>query len=412
MSSYTFKVNKEKALFWIAVIDILFLPYFQFVVIPCSYFIILLWILKKKNYIMKQKETKMVLICMVLMFVSTALGSLLNLQYGVLTDNIKRLIQYYLVFGYYYFFKYYFQKYEFNMKGCLTIFVYFVGAFAILFNLNTAVFARVTMLWNPGNTYNQVMIKDSLYSGVFRYNFIWSDPNNIAYAITGVVVFILMYYRTSIGEKLILFSINVFVLISCMSSGGWITFAVTYVLFFIYLIVRPGKKILKKMKINLITLISLIVILVLILFLWDYVVDFLQSDITKTSIERLKTNEESRTEIWLRMLRDDNIIKYIFMGKGAEIYIDGTSRAAHSGHLYWIYAYGFISYFIIMKMYFYVGLRKISRYLPMISFFLCFTVNTMVGEQKLFIILILLVCYLKKGNFVNEKTSEYSCANI
>ena len=57
------KINKNKLLFWLVVIDILFLPYFRLVVIPYSYFIILYWVIKNYNRIVKCKETKAIFIC-------------------------------------------------------------------------------------------------------------------------------------------------------------------------------------------------------------------------------------------------------------------------------------------------------------------------------------------------------------
>ena len=52
------KFNKNKLLFWLTIIDILFLPYFKLVVIPFSYFFIMYWVLKNYVLIMKYKENK------------------------------------------------------------------------------------------------------------------------------------------------------------------------------------------------------------------------------------------------------------------------------------------------------------------------------------------------------------------
>ena len=71
-----------------------------------------------------------------------------------------------------------------------------------------------------------------------------------------------------------------------------------------------------------------------------------------------------------------------------------------------IYAYGFISYVIFIRMFFYISkkLKSLYLYIPMISFFLCFTMNTMIGEQKLFIIFVLIGIILKKEAITNEKS--------
>ena len=126
---------------------------------------------------------------------------------------------------------------------------------------------------------------------------------------------------------------------------------------------------------------------------------------------RFGSNENTRTEIWLKILTGENIFRRILLGKGAEIYINGISRATHSGHLYWIYAYGFVSYIIFIKIFFYLKKVKLYYYIPIISFFLCFTMNTMIGEQKLLIIFVLIVTYLKRGD-VNNETGKYYCSNI
>lgn len=146
--------------------------------------------------------------------------------------------------------------------------------------------------------------------------------------------------------------------------------------------------------------------MIVILFSLKYIKVFFNSDLVLNASERFKDNDNTRTEIWMKILTGESIFKHLILGKGSEIYINGVSRATHSGHLYWIYAYGFISYLIIMRMFFYITKKLKSSYLyiPMISFFLCFTMNTMVGEQKLFIIFVLIGIILKKEESVNEKS--------
>lgn len=402
------KFNKNKLLFWLTVIDILFLPYFQLVVIPFSYFLILYWVLKNYAVIKKYKETKLIIVCMLLMFSSTIFGSIINYEYGVIGDNLKRLIQYYFTFGYYYFFKTFFLNYEVDLKKAFMPFVIFVLILALIFNSNTSTFVQITKVWNSGNSYNNIMITGSEYSGIFRYNFIWTDPNNIAYAITGIIIFMFMFTSISLGEKICLTFLNIYILISCMSSGGWFSFIISYGLYCLYSIFH--KRNIKK-KINFKSIIIFVVVAVVIIYSLDNLSNFLQSDLVANASDRFGSNENTRTEIWLKILTGENIFRRTLLGKGAEIYINGISRATHSGHLYWIYAYGIISYLIFMNIFFYIKKRKLYYYIPIISFFLCFTMNTMIGEQKLLIIFVLIVTYLKRGD-VNDETSKYYCSNI
>ena len=97
------------------------------------------------------------------MLLSTIFGSIINYEFGVIGDNLKRLIQYYFVFGYYYFFKTIFLNYEIDLKKVFIAFAIFVLIFALIFNSSTSIFAQITKVWNSGNSYNNVMIADSEY---------------------------------------------------------------------------------------------------------------------------------------------------------------------------------------------------------------------------------------------------------
>lgn len=397
------KFNKEKLMFSLVIIDVLFFPYLRPVVIPFSYFLILYWCFKNFKNIQRDKDFKLIFICMLMMFFSTVIGIFINSQFGVFGDDLKRLIQYYFIFGYYFYFKWYFNKNNFKYKKYFIYFVLFVLLLALLFNSNVSLFGRVVTFWNSGNAYANSFIQNSVFSGVFRYSFIWTDPNNIAYVITGIIAVIFLLTNIGIGEKIILIIINIYILFSCMSSGGWINFFITYSLLLIYKL--SSKKNIKK-TINIKNIFILCVVLIIILFSLKYIKDFFNSDLVLNASERFKDNDNTRTEIWMKILSGESIFKHLILGKGSEIYINGVSRATHSGHLYWIYAYGFISYAIFMRMFFYISkkLKSLYLYIPMISFFLCFTMNTMIGEQKLFIIFVLIGIILKKEAITNEKS--------
>ena len=395
--------NNEEVIFWIVAVDILFMPYWNIVVVPISYAIILWWVIKKYKVILKYDESVIIALSMFLMLVSTIYGSVYNYEYGVVGDNVKRLIQFYFAFGYYFFFKYNFEKYVIDLKKIMWLFVLFVFGFAVLFNQNIGLFSKITQMWNVGNTYNVIMQSSSLMNGVFRYNFIWTDPNNIAYAITGIITFILLYTNTGVGEKIILLAINIYVLVSSMSSGGWICFAISWLACILFKF--KSKNVIRRYTSKKSLVITYIVIIAIIaLWYMDVMEEVLKSDLVYNALNRLRNNEESRTAIWMRILKGDNIFKYILIGKGSELYIKGISRATHSGHLFWIYAYGFLSYFIFIKEFFWVGLKNVQKYIPLISFFLCFTMNTMVGEQKLLIIFLMIGCFIRRGK-INESIS-------
>lgn len=386
----------DDLVFWFVLIDIFLLPYFNIVVIPISFFVIILWAIMNRNIVKYSKDYNGLLICTILMAVSTIWGALVNAGFGVNSDNIKRLLQYGISFEYLFFFRNYFSNHHPNLKKLLYTFVAFVVALAVLFQTNPTIYSTICSVFNKGNAYISSSFLESIHYGyTLRYGFIWTDQNNIAYALTGIIMFMLISSEHVFSEVVILFAANVFVLLCSMSSGGWIGFAVSWILYLLYRITSMKRS---SLVISRKALVSSVLVVLIIFWVVDSGVlsQFLESDLVNAATERFENNENSRTEIWLRILREENIFWHTLIGNGSTLIINGVHRAAHSGHLYWIYAYGMISYCIFMKKFFWFGIQKIWKYIPVLSFFLCFTMNTMVGEQKLFLIYIMIVAYLKE----------------
>lgn len=401
----------DDLVFWFILIDIFLLPYFNVVVIPISFFIIILWAIKNRSIVKYSKDYNGLLICTILMVVSTIFGAIVNAGFGVTSDNIKRLLQYGISFEYLYFFRHYFSNHCPNLKRVVYIFIAFVVVLAVLFQTNPTIYSTICSIFNKGNAYISSSFLESIYYGyTLRYGFIWTDPNNIAYALTGIIMFILITSEHDFAETIILFAANVFVLFCCMSSGGWIGFAISWILYLLY---RSTKMKRTSLLISRRAIVSFGVIVLIIFWVVDSGVlsQFLESDLVNAATERFENNENSRTEIWLRILREENIFWHTLIGNGSTLIINGVYRAAHNGHLYWIYAYGMISYFIFMKKFFWFGIKKVWKYIPILSFFLCFTMNTMIGEQKLFLIYIMIVAYLREVNS-DEHSSQLDYSSL
>lgn len=386
----------DDLVFWFVLVDIFLLPYFNVIVIPISFFVIIVWAIKNRQIVKCSKDYNGLLICTILMTVSTILGAVVNYGFDVTSDNIKRLLQYAISFEYLYFFRYYFSRHHPKLKRLLYIFIAFVVILAVLFQTNPTIYSTVCSVFNKGNAYIASSFLESIHYGyTLRYGFIWTDQNNIAYTLTGIIMFILITFKHDFAETVILFAANIFVLVCCMSSGGWIGFAISWGLYLIY---RSTKMKKTSLMISRRTLVSFVLIILIIFWVLDSggLSQFLESDLVNAATERFENNENSRTEIWYRILSEENIFSHALIGNGSTMIINGVSRAAHSGHLYWIYAYGMISYFIFMKKFFWFGMKKVWKYIPVLSFFLCFTMNTMVGEQKLLLIYIMIVAYLRE----------------
>lgn len=407
-------LSNENFIFWFILADIFLLPYFNIVVIPISYFLIIWWVLNHRITIKNDSYFKEIAICILFMCISTALGCILYSEYGVIGDNIKRLIQYIITFQYVFFFKDYFRKHKPDLKPVLWAFVIFVVLIAILFQISPNLYSTVCTFWNKGNAYVSTSFEENIRFGyTLRYSFIWTDPNNIAYALTSVIMFMLCCFDTDWGEIIILFCANVYVLVNSMSSGGWVSFIISWFLFTIYHIFlrKKSKKSLRYIKKS--SLIRTLIVLTIILMAFEmgYFSELFNSAFVQSAVDRFKNNENTRTEIWMRILSEESILWHLLVGKGSSLIINGVQRATHSGHLYWIYAYGFVSYLIMMKQTFWLGIRKIWRYIPIVGIFLCFTMNTMVGEQKLFLISVMIISYLRE-EFYDERYDQLDSSGL
>ena len=135
------------------------------------------------------------------MLVSTIWGSVLNSEYGVVGDNIKRLLQYSISFEYLFFFRYYFSKHRPKMKKILYCFIIFVVSLAVLFQMNPTVYSSICSLWNKGNSYIASSFLDSVsYGYTLRYGFILDGSKLIfAYALAGIInVYIDYFFKVMI----------------------------------------------------------------------------------------------------------------------------------------------------------------------------------------------------------------------
>jgi hypothetical protein len=390
------KFNFDTIVFYACIIDILFLPYIWFFTTNYSLIILSLWVLKKYKSVAYGKEFKLFLLFTILMLLSTIISFIIFPaqidETQVWVENIKRFLQYITCFLYYFFFSYYFNHYYVSIKKPLLFFVFFGVILAVIYNMNMSLFTNIKAIWFNKDAFSQIYLESKDY--MMRYNFIWTDPNNPAYAFVAVVTFLICNEKSNILMTVILIFSLIFLLISAMSSGAVLSFAIVCLLITMLILTKSlitPSKIFKKVRLRHIIIISMAIVLLFILY--SQFLSFLQSDVALESIERMQTNTgETRFEIWQSILKSENLLKYVLFGTGATVIVDGQVRATHSGHLYLIIGYGFIAYFIFM----YIVFRKRKQttwlsYVFIVPLFIGFTINTIIGEQKFLILIFILI---------------------
>lgn len=136
------------------------------------------------------------------------------------------------------------------------------------------------------------------YSGenpYYRFSYIWSDPNNIAYAILGVFLFSLFNYENNIITIFLYFIVVLMVCLFSMSTAAWL------ILFSFVIPCLLYRLDLKRPKV----LFSLLVLTSIFTFLLSgFLVELLNSEIANNSFDRFENNNidtdsgNSRLEIW------------------------------------------------------------------------------------------------------------------
>ncbi|MBH1939419.1 hypothetical protein I5677_00765 [Mobilitalea sibirica] len=385
----------DKFVFYACVIDCMFLPYVWFISIPYTLPLLYLWVIRRYHNIAVLKEFKVFAAMFFIMLFSTMLGLITAPQH--LYRNLVYLLLFTSMFLYYFLFSYYLRtNASFQLKKILIIFMIFVVALAVIYNLDKALYQEFKLLWNRRSG---ISINETLYEGYvgYRYAFIWMDANNIAYMMNALLLYLWCNEKTSLLLKVCSVLSLFFILISCMSSGGLVSFIVAM---FLYLLIKlqdmfQKKKRKEKFLLHPLDLFLYVALLLSLILILPRIPRFMETSVALEAMERFRNNSgESRFLIWEYILDNVNFFEYILFGRGGVTLINKMEYPPHNGHFYWILAYGFISY--LQFMYLVFRKRKgtsFRRYVWIVPIFIGFTINVMLGEIKMMgIVLLLVVC--------------------
>lgn len=330
------------------------------------------------------------------MFISTFYSMVVTP--GYIYKNLVYYILYTAMFLYYFMFSLYLTKYSFKGKYFIIAFLIFVTIFAVLFNVDKSLYYNIRLLWNRRSG---VGMDESIIA--YRYSFIWMDANNIGYMMNSLVLYLWCNEKSNVLIKISTLLALIYILISCMSSGGFIAFFISVLLYIITTIIMKRVK-LKEKKIHLTPvkiILSLIAIVILSIGI-SKIPQYLETSVVRESFDRVDSNSgDHRVTIWRNIIKKVNFFEYLFLGKGGVTLMDGEVMAPHNGHFYWILAYGLISYIIFMYLIFRKRkVTKIREYIFMIPILFGFTINVLLGETKMMCIIMLFMACASSNNYV------------
>ncbi len=377
----------EKYLLIFTLVDILFAPYVYFLATTYSQFIVFFWFVFKDKRFFNQNEVNFYYgifgFILFSVLVSMVVLSPDRIAFYII-DSFKRGLNIGLAISYYFFFYYSFKVMKVRIEKWLFAFVLYVSLWGALFYLNTGLFLSLKVLFNP----RDATISNLESIGYFmRYNFIWTDPNNVGYTLVGVVAYLIMNKRVSNIQIIIAVLCLLFSLLIIMSAGSIVTAA----------IVIPAAYLIKILNSrSIINFLGVAVSMaVMILLVQNYYTKFSESEIGKratTRLEEKKDTGDSRPDIYRKLFESKNILYYAIAGEGTVLFVKGKPFSPHNGHLMFVFGYGLICYLL----YFYIVFRKSVRqkwidYIFISPFLLCFTLNIGIGELKYAAIMYMIV---------------------
>lgn len=366
--------------FWFVTIDLLFLPYFTLVSVSYSVPIVVLWMIKHARIERKDREIAVIVLVAVLMILSTAIALVYwgEVRFDTsFSTSVKRLIQYIICFGYYFFYKDFFKKAKVDMNRIILAFIVFVTCFVLFFLVNPQLYANIKISISPVDNHTRRYLANEVH---YRFNYWWTDPNNIAYLVAGLSWWGLTRKENSLVYKFIMGVLSIFIVASTASNGGLImTAAMAGFVFLRWLIGLFKKGRVKISSVNFVICATLLLLCVMkITNMLEYILDIFIAKIQMRFQYYSSTGNLSggRIDDLMTSVKYLNPL-FLLIGSGKEGFTN------ENGHLYWICMYGFPAYLGFLWLIF--RKRKWQRwvdYVWILPFFVCFTMNIGIGEFK------------------------------
>ncbi|WP_260284800.1 hypothetical protein [Peribacillus aracenensis] len=386
-------------------IDILLLPNFKYFVMPISLPLVLWVIFTKRVTIQKDREFLLFLILSILVLVSVCLSFLQVPNYlanglNVWLENIKRAFQLITSFAYYFLIRDYLNKYPVKIKNILLLFVFFYVILGIISMLNIGVYFGIKEFLGIRDPFmNPFFVNNNDY--LFRYSYLFIDPNNSAYLFQMVTFYLLLNEKLNITEKLLIFLSIIFSLILSMSTG-----AVLSLIVFVFLSIILRIRELPKIRITYKKLITTIItpfILIIIFYFAKFLLENYLNHIANYSMDRMLGNTDGGRLNKYGYMFGNSIPNLI--GEGYTLIRDSVIFRPHSDQLRFLYSYGIVAYLIAI-WFFFRGLLFNAKYLFLIPAFFAFSINSLIDEQKLLISLLILLAYLKTIHLIKRQNKQ------
>lgn len=383
----------DAACFNLILFDIFFMPLFPWFSVSLSLPIMLYWYFRRGRFTKYEIEHKFFGIIVILMAISTMFsvfefdGARYNTDF---VTSFKRFMQYITSFMYFFFFQYFFALYRRSITNIIFWGIVYITIFALIYSFNLDAFINFKQLVCPFDP--QVSRWNEGVLLMYRFNHMWADPNNVAYATVALSIFYFVEDSTSVIKKYILLICLAYVILCTMSFGGLGVASVLIGYLFLFTnIFRSDKTTI---------LVGILFVVLIVLYILENLEYFtMLVDVGFAQRQEIYGNDGmadggGRGADFINGLSKFNPL-FLFVGSGKEGFV------TEIGHICIWYMYGFPVYIYFL----YVLFRKRRRqslieYLSTIPLFAGFTMNIAIGEQK-YMLLTLLISAFYSAKYYN-----------
>lgn len=372
---------------YLALIDLFLCPYFTVLVVPYSLPIVMLALVALGRVRSTSFRFHGLVIAFLFMTASVMTAMVLGKSPDLLFEDFKRLLQFISTFVYFFYF--YTVAEHLSARVIKRIMM-----LAIAYIVSVAVAFVVT-------PYSLIALRQYLYSATAyriddllthsRFTYLFSDPNTAGYFLLVILFFVVTYFKNRFTQSLVMLVSGIFVTVLTQSVGVAISMVGATIL-----VLAQGFARLRAMRAirSLVVAIGLCSLLLLAPLFFPEFISGVSDSLTMFEQRVASTPTESRLLIYRYAVTN---FSPFFWGQGYMLLrSDGAVFRPHSDHVRLVYSYGIIPYVIIVLWFF----SKIHKrgYQFLIPAFVAFSVNSLIDEQKLLAVFLVLLALMEARN--------------
>lgn len=373
------KYSIGSTFFYFVLIDLLFFPYFKFILIPISLPVLFIYFLLNGFSVALNLQMKFWLLFLVLVLLSVLHGLFYDYLHVFFFDNLKYFFAFVSVILYYAYFysrsRVYHLSVVLGILKLYLVFLSFIGFFLLVKPME--VLALISLIYGETASYADSFLDD------LRFRFFFQDPNTYAYFLLLIFGF-LLYYLQSTLEWIFYSLLIVFNLILTQSSGALVAFSVVMLLVFVDRLYRLS--VVQRFIIVSVFLFLIITVFTSVYYFKDENV-FINYFYERTfnSSDRASTGG-GRFAIWSEL-------SYLVpgpIGIGYNLFIQDLAkvRSPHSDFFGFVFRYGIFS---VIPFFYYVYNNFRLNYYILIPALMTFFINSLFDDFKLILMFFLLM---------------------